>query len=108
MTAMAVAAAAATMLSFRSKFSGFHLENITCPRAVFTGSIRELSVGDPAAHLRAARIRANRGVERCDIRCSSGAQSVHQATRHYTFRWRTSLWDGTFIRGDPRSTVSFG
>lgn len=27
------------------------------PRAVFTGSIRELSVGDPAAHLRAARIR---------------------------------------------------
>lgn len=57
---MAAAAAAATP-SFRSKFSGFHLENITCPRAVFTGSIRELSVGDPAAHLRAARIRENRG-----------------------------------------------
>lgn len=31
------------------------------PRAVFTGSIRELSVGDPAAHLRAARIRDGAG-----------------------------------------------
>jgi len=51
----------AATLSFRSKFSGFHLENITCPRAVFTGSIRELSVGDPAAHLQAARIRVTRG-----------------------------------------------
>lgn len=50
--------------SRRSKFSGFHLENITCPGAVFTGSIRELSVGDPAAHLRAARIQQQTGPQR--------------------------------------------
>lgn len=40
------------------------------PRAVFTGSIRKLSVGDPAAHLRAAHIRWPGGRERRDIRCS--------------------------------------
>lgn len=41
------------------------------PRAVFTGSIRKLSVGDPAAHLRVLHISGGPGgVERRDIRCS--------------------------------------
>jgi len=89
----------------RSKFSGFHLENITCPVPVFTGSIRKLSVGDPAS--RVSLLHVSRHRLKSDVRCDR-AQSVQQATRHRTFRWGTSLWDGTFIRDDPRSTVSFG